>query len=394
MIARRALLFCCLSALGGTLVGALLTGTETTTSQSVAQEFPRTAPVGPLAGARFSPAPSGAGVAPSYTEEERVNIAVYESANKSVVNISTKSVRGDGFFWQEIASEGEGSGIVVDRQGHILTNSHVVEDAQQVLVTLYDGKSYEAQLVGKDLTNDMAVLAIKAPSESLFPVEFGDSSNLLVGQRVFAIGNPFGLERTLSTGIVASLNRTMPSRSEARTIKQIIQIDAAINPGSSGGPLLDTGGRMIGMNTAIASRTGESAGVGFAIPVNTIARIVPQLIENGRVLRPSIGIAAAYQTEEGLLIVEVDRAGAAKKAGLRGFSLVRRQKRIGPSIWEQTVLDRSTADLIIGVGGQRIHTWDEFLSIIEGKQAGDKIVVNVIRDGQQVGVPVTLEGNE
>lgn len=393
MITKKALLLCLLTALGGMLVGALLTGPATTTSRSIAQELSRTSPVPPAAGSRLTPAPSGVGTATSFTEEERVNIAVYVSANKSVVNISTKSVRSDGFFWQEI-SEGEGSGIVVDRQGHILTNSHVIEDARQVLVTLYDGKSYEARLVGKDRTNDVAVLAIDAPGESLFPLKFGDSSGLLVGQRVFAIGNPFGLERTLSTGIIASLNRTMPSRSEARTIKQIIQIDAAINPGSSGGPLLDTGGRMIGMNTAIASRTGQSAGVGFAIPVNTIARIVPQLIENGRVLRPSIGITAAYQTGEGLLIVEVDRGGAAKKAGLRGFTLVRRQTRIGHSIWEQTVLDRSTADLIIGIDGQRIHTWDDFFSVIESKQAGDEIVVNVIRDGGQVGVPVILEGDE
>ena len=167
-------------------------------------------------------------------------------------------------------SQGEGSGSIIDREGHVLTNFHVVEGANKVDVTLFDGNTYKAQLVGGDPSSDVAILKIDAPPESLFPVTFGSSSNLLVGQRVFAIGNPFGLERTLSTGIISSLDRSLPGRRGPRPMKSIIQIDAAINPGSSGGPLLDSHGRMIGMNTAIASKTGESVGVGFAIPVNTI----------------------------------------------------------------------------------------------------------------------------
>ena len=201
-----------------------------------------------------------------------------------------------------MSSEGEGSGVVLDRQGHILTNFHVVDGAREIQVTLYDGKTYDARVVGKDPATDVAVLKIEAPPASLFPVVLGNSAQLRVGQRVFAIGNPFGLERTLTTGIISSLDRSLPSRRSGRSLKSIIQIDAAINPGNSGGPLLDSHGRMIGMNTAIASKTGESAGVGFAIPVSTIARVVPQLIEKGRVRRPEAGIMRVYQTEQGLLI--------------------------------------------------------------------------------------------
>jgi S1-C subfamily serine protease len=276
------------------------------------------------------------------TPEERVNIAVYEMANRSVVNITTRGYRGDRFLLIEVASEGEGSGAVIDRQGHIVTNFHVVEGAREIQVTLFNQKSYDARLVGRDLINDVAVIKIEAPPEDLFPVVFGESSRLRVGQRVYALGNPFGLDRTLSTGIVSSLDRWVPSRLNARKIKQIIQIDAAINPGSSGGPLLDSRARMIGMNFAIATKTGESAGVGFAIPINTIARIVPQLIKTGKVIRPEIGIARVYQTEKGLVIATLVRGGPAERAGLRGPRVVR--QRQGPFIYQTT--DRSAADPI------------------------------------------------
>ncbi len=177
-----------------------------------------------------------------YTPEERVNIFVYEKCNRSVVNINTKGTAGTALFVIEIPSEGAGSGSVLDKRGHILTNYHVVEDAREIQVTLFDGKNYDAHLVGRDPVSDVAVIKIDAPPESLYPVTLGDSSRLKVGQRVFAIGNPFGLERTLTTGIISSLNRELPTRN-SRTIKSIIQIDAAINPGNSGGPLLDTHGR-------------------------------------------------------------------------------------------------------------------------------------------------------
>lgn len=324
----------------------------------------------------------------SLTLEERVNVYVYQQVNRSVVNINTKGVAGNILF--EVVSEGEGSGSVIDQQGHILTNFHVVEDAREIRVTLFDGNAYNAKLVGGDPETDVAVLKIDAPAASLFPVVFGSSTNLLVGQRVYAIGNPFGLERTLSTGIVSSLNRSLPSRHGRRSMKSIIQVDAAINPGSSGGPLLDTHARMIGMNTAIASRSGESAGVGFAVPINTIARIVPQLIQNGRIRRPESGIAKVYQTERGLLIATLVPKGPAERAGLRGPRV--EQKRQGPFLYQ--TIDRAAADMIVAVDGQPIKTADDFLNAIESKQPGEQVVVTVVRAGQQKQIPLKLEAAE
>lgn len=328
-----------------------------------------------------------------YTPEERVNISVYENVNRSVVNINTKGTAGTALFVFEIPAEGAGSGSVLDKRGHILTNYHVIEDAHEIMVTLFDGKNYEARLVGRDPTTDVAVIRIEAPPESLFPVVIGDSSRLKVGQRVFAIGNPFGLDRTLTTGIISSLNRELPSRN-SRTIKSVIQIDAAINPGNSGGPLLDAHSRLIGMNTAIASKTGQNTGVGFAIPAGTINRIVPQLIEKGKVVRPEIGIARVYQTEAGLLIATLTPGGPAERAGLRGFRIVRQQKRRGPFVYETETIDRNSADLIVGVDGQKITTADEFLSLIEARRPGDEVVLTVVRDTREVQVPVRLASGE
>ncbi len=344
-------------------------------------------PIGP------QPAPS---VSPHdrLTPEERVNVAVYESVNRSVVHINTRTMQVDRLMLFEIPSKGEGSGMVIDRQGHILTNFHVIEDAREIQVSLYDGKTYEAELVGVDPPTDTAVLKIAAPADSLHPVTFGNSAKLLVGQRVFAIGNPFGLERTLSTGIISSLHRTLPERHTGRRIKDIIQIDASINPGSSGGPLLDSRGLMIGMNTAIASKIGESAGVGFAIPVNTIARVVPELIRNGRVIRPDSGIARVYQTEQGLLIASLTPGGPAERAGLRGPKIVRQRKREGPVIYERQYIDRSAADLIVAVDGRPVKTADEFLTLIESKSPGDQVVVTVMREGKRVDVPLELGVSE
>jgi len=252
-----------------------------------------------------------------YTPEERVNINVYEKVNRSVVNITTRIPRAELFFAMEPA-EGAGSGSVLDPDGHILTNYHVIEGAQEVRVTLFNGESYDAGLMGADPVFDIAVLRINAPRQILFPVDFGDSSVLKVGQKVFAIGNPFGLERTMTVGIISSLNRSLPARS-GRTMKSIIQIDAALNQGNSGGPLLDSHGRLIGMNTAIASPTGANTGVGFAIPINNIRRVVPQLIEKGRVVRPDIGITRVYQTEQGLVIATMAEGGPAERARLTRF---------------------------------------------------------------------------
>ncbi len=326
--------------------------------------------------------------------EELVNIAVYENVNRSVVNISTRGVQSERFLFWEIPTEGEGSGVVLDKDGHILTNYHVVEKAQNIEVTLFDGTSYQARLVGGDAATDVAVLQIAAPREKLFPVIFGDSSRLRVGQRVYAIGNPFGLERTMTTGIISSLNRELPSQKRYRKITQVIQIDAAINPGNSGGPLLDTHSRMIGMNTAIASRTGESAGVGFAIPVNTVAKVVPQLITRGRVIRPDIGISRVYQTDAGLLIAGLVPGGAAERAGLRGPQVIRRQRRQGIFVYEYTVIDRMAADLIVGVNGQPTLTVEDFLNAVESHNPGDKIIVNIIRQEKEMAIPVILDAEK
>jgi S1-C subfamily serine protease len=357
------------------------------------------APVPPSPGSAPAVAPHGptdfiARVYSELTPEEQVNVAVYQNVNRSVVYINTRGVQTDRFMMFEVPSEGEGSGTVLDRQGHVLTNYHVIEAAREIQVTLYDGKTYPAELVGIDPPTDVAVLRIDAPADSLHPVVFGDSAALLVGQRVFAIGNPFGLERTLSTGIISSLNRSLPVRRTARYIKQVIQIDAAINPGNSGGPLLDSRGRMIGMNMAIASRTGESAGVGFAIPVNTIARVVPELLRHGRVTRPDLGIVRTYQTDRGLLIAAVVPGGAAEKAGLRGFRVVRERRQEGAVVYERQYVDRSTADVIVAADGQPVKTLDELLTVVEAKQPGDVVVLSVLREGKRVDVPVRLEASE
>jgi len=362
---------------------------------AAAQELPAPAavqrPLPPEAGAGRSqrlPVPARTS---DLSPEERVNIAVYEKVNRSVVNIKTETVRNDGFFFMEleVPGEGAGSGSVLDTRGHILTNFHVIENARAIEVTLFDGKSYAASVVGKDESSDVAVLRITAPADVLVPVELGDSTNLLVGQKVFAIGNPFGFERTLSVGIISSLNRTLPARNQ-RLIKSVIQIDAAINPGNSGGPLLDSHGRLIGMNTAIASPTGQSAGVGFAIPVANITRVVPQLVERGHVIRPDSGITHVYPTERGLYIAAIAPGGPAEKAGLRGFRIVRERRRQGPLTYETRSVDRTSADLILAVDGEEVTSPSEFLSLIETRKPGEEVVLTVEREGKRVQVAVRL----
>ena len=323
------------------------------------------------------------------TPEERNNIRVYETVNQSVVHITTRSVQGDSLLLFETVTEGSGSGSVWDQQGHILTNYHVVKDARIIQVTLYDGKSYVARLVGQDPVNDIALLQVKAPVTRLKPVSLGNSAQLKIGQKIFAIGNPFGLERTLTVGIISSLNRTLPTHN-GRTMKSIIQVDAALNQGSSGGPLLNTSGQLVGMNTAIASRTGENTGVGFAIPANTINRVVPELISNGRVIRADIGITRVYQTENGVLIARMRPGGPAEKSGLQGFRLLRRQNRRGPFIFEEARIDQNHADLIVAVDHQKILTVDDFLTLIDGKKPAERVTITVIRDNRKIDIPVIL----
>jgi S1-C subfamily serine protease len=317
--------------------------------------------------------------------DEAVSTYVYETNNRSVANIGTRIGAARGFFGEN-PTEDSGSGFILDQNGHILTNNHVIEGAQRVLVTLHDGEEFEADVVGADPINDMAVVRIKAPPEKLIPVRFADSSSLKVGMRVFAIGNPFGLERTMTTGIISSLDRTLPV-TRARSIKSVIQIDAAINPGNSGGPLMNSHGEVIGMNTAIASKTGQNSGIGFAIPSNLVARIVPELIEHGRFIRPEFGIDEVAKLEEGLRIITLVPDGPAAKAGLRGPEIVRNKR--GLITFESRDVNR--ADVIIGVNGKKTLKPDEFLSEIESHRPGDRITIEVLREGEVVSVPLQLK---
>lgn len=327
-----------------------------------------------------------------FSVEEKINISVYENVNRGVVHITTRMARQDSFFFFESqAPEGAGSGSILDKKGHILTNFHVIEDAKSARVTLFNNESFPAQAVGADPDNDIAVLKIDAPPEMLFPIELGDSSSMRVGQKIFAIGNPFGLERTMTVGIVSSLNRQIPSRNR-REMKSIIQIDAALNSGNSGGPLLDSRSQLVGMNTAILSPSGagENTGVGFAIPEATIRRVMPQLIEHGRVIRPDIGIARLYRSEEGLVIATLVPGGPAERAGLQGFRRVRQRRRIGGFVFDETRWDYRSADLIVAVDGESVETADDLLTIIERKKPGEEVIVTVIRSDKPMEIPVEL----
>jgi S1-C subfamily serine protease len=322
----------------------------------------------------------------SYLPEELVSMAVYEQCNRSVVHINTKSVAIRSFL-QVSFREGAGSGSVLNRSGLILTNQHVIDGAREITVSLYNGASYPAVMVGQDPQTDIAVLKIEAPENDLVPIAWGNSKNLRVGQRIYAIGNPFGLERTMSTGMISSLNRQIPSQ-DSRTMRALIQIDASINQGNSGGPLFNTRGELIGMNTAIMSSDGDSAGVGFAIASSTLERIVPQLIENGRVLRPTIGIARVYETEKGLLVVSLVPGGAAEQAGIQGFELSVTKVRRGAYSYEIPRIDPK--DLIIAVDGEPVSTADDLLARVENKKPHEQVVLTIVRGSTQIDVPVTL----
>jgi S1-C subfamily serine protease len=395
---RRTFVFCLISAAVGALAATAWHQIQPRRALVAQEPAYRSSPplrdVPPVA-SRRQPAPASSSVASGlddFAPEERTNILVYQLANRSVVHITTKAAQRELLFL-EVPAEGAGSGSVLDKSGHVLTNYHVVEGAQEIRVTLHNGQSYEAALVGYDPPNDMAVVKINAPADELVPIQFGDSSKLRVGQIVYAIGNPFGLERTMTTGIISSLNRSLPARSN-RTMKSIIQIDAALNRGNSGGPLLDTRGRLIGMNTAIASSTGENTGVGFAIPVDAAKRVVPQLIASGRVIRPEAGISRVQQTEQGLVIVTIAPGSPAERAGLRGFRVVREQRRRGPFLVEERRIDRSQADTIVAVDGERVNTADAFLSLIERHQPGEQAMITIARDGEILDVPLTLGAGE
>jgi S1-C subfamily serine protease len=337
----------------------------------------------PVRGADSRTPPPPEDVLKDLDPEERNNVLVYSTVNKSVVNITTES-EGSGFFGDE-TSTGTGSGFVIDKQGHIVTNFHVVQGANSVRVTLYDGSAHPARVVGADASNDVAVLHVGAPADKLYPVTFGDSSRVLVGQKIMALGNPFGLERTLTSGIISSLDRSLKAKN-GRMIKGIIQTDAAINPGNSGGPLLNSRGQVIGMNTAIISQVGQSAGISFAVPINSITRILRQLIENGRVIRADLGISRVYATDEGLLVVATVEGGPAEQAGIQSAQV--KVERQGP--WMRQYLDTDSADMIVAIEHKRVKTVEELLTEVEKHPPGKVIRVTVVRNGQPMDIRVRL----
>ena len=338
----------------------------------VPRDFRGSTPAVPIPDAK-TPAPPE-DVLKELDPEERNNVMVYATVNKSVVNITTES------------ETGTGSGFVIDKQGHLLTNYHVIQGAGAVRVTLFDGSNHAAKLVGQDASNDVAVLQIRAPADKLFPVTFGDSSRVMVGQKIMALGNPFGLERTLTSGIVSSLDRSLKAKN-GRMIKGIIQTDAAVNPGNSGGPLLNSRGQVIGMNTAIISQVGQSAGISFAVPINAITRILRPLIENGRVIRADLGIKRVYATDNGLLVMAVVDGGPAEQAGIQPAQI--KEERLGLG-YVRRFVDTDSADLIVGIEHRRVKTVDELLTEVEKHQPGDVIRVTVIRGGQPTDIQIRL----
>lgn len=304
--------------------------------------------------------------------EETQTIDIYERANKAVVNLNVKTIAQD--FFYPVYQEGSGSGVIVDKEkGLIATNFHVIKNADQMQATLADGRSYEVELVGEDPDNELALLKIIDPPSELTELPLGDSSELKVGQNVLAIGSPFGLSRTLTKGIISSLGRSI--RSDRGTlIEDVIQTDAAINPGNSGGPLIDMDGSVIGLNTAILSKSGDYAGIGFAIPANYVKKAIPQLLKFGKVLRPKIGAIFA-DSEIGVVVAAVKPGSPADKAGLEGA-----QKIVRSGNFIRYLTDISNADFIVEINGQGVNSKDQAYSAIM-KSEGTNPIELTIRKG-------------
>ncbi|NIQ82768.1 MAG: PDZ domain-containing protein [Anaerolineae bacterium] len=324
--------------------------------------------------------------------EDLLLINLYERVNPAVVNIQILRPAAP-LTGADLFREGEGSGFIIDEEGHIVTNNHVVEGAEEVQVTLYDGTIVSARVLGTDLHSDLAVIKVDLPAELLHSVELGDSDDLHVGQRTIAIGNPFGLEGTLTTGVISALGRTLPAES-LFAIPDVIQTDAAINPGNSGGPLLDAKGMVIGVNTAIRTTTGFGSGVGFAVPINLAKRVIPQLISEGRYAHPQLGIRGVAITpilveelglpvETGVLVSEVISNGPAEKAGLRGGST---------EVQIRGRLVLAGGDIIVTVDDRDIIKFEDLLSyLVMETEVGQEVTLGIIRDGQQQAVEVVLE---
>lgn len=323
----------------------------------------------------------------SLDAEEQNNISVYHKNIGAVVNITSRVMTFD-FFYGLVPQEGQGSGFVIDKNGHILTNYHVIADAREVWVTLHNRKKYRATIVGTDRSHDLAIVQIKALD--LQPMTLGDSTNLQVGQKVYAIGNPFGLSGTLTRGIVSSIRQVQEP--DGMVIEEAIQTDAAINPGNSGGPLLNWHGEVIGINTMIASSVGQSAGIGFAIPINTAKAVLNDLVTIGRVRRPALGVRTIpiggelatemnLAADYGLLIVQAIPGGAADRAGLRGGS-------------ERAYLGNIPimigGDLIVAVDGKKIESQQDLAQVMNSHRAGDTVTVTIYRNKKKMDVSVVL----
>ena len=321
---------------------------------------------------------------PGLNEDELATIRLFENSAPSVAYITTSRIRED--FWTRNVMEipqGSGSGFVWDTEGHIITNYHVIQGADRAQVTLADQTTWDAKLVGKAPEKDLAVLKIDAPRKTLKPIPVGASNRLLVGQSVFAIGNPFGLDQTLTTGIISALGREIQSVSGI-PIRGAIQTDAAINPGNSGGPLLNSSGQLIGVNTAIYSPSGASAGIGFSIPVDEVKWVVPELIAHGRIMRPSLGVElAADQTTarlgvKGALILDVIKGSAAEKSGLQS-TYRDRQGRI------------SLGDVIVAINSDKVESSKDMILILEKYKPGDMVKVKVLRNDKEQVVDLKLD---
>jgi len=316
--------------------------------------------------------------------DEQATIDLFETTSPSVVFITTVNLR-RGYFSPNIykVPRGTGSGFIWDKAGHIVTNFHVIQGADQATVTLWDNSTWEAKVVGTEPDKDIAVLKVKTPLERLNPIMVGESNNLRVGQKALAIGNPFGFDQTLTTGIISALGREIESVTR-HPIVGVIQTNAAINPGNSGGPLLDSAGRLIGINTAIFSPTGSNAGIGFAVPVDTVNRVVPQLIEHGKVIKPGMGINLASDSfvtnnlkTKGILVLNVVPGSGAEKAGMQ------------PT--QQTANGRTIlGDLIKEIDGLEVANSKDLFRVLDKKSVGDKITVTVERNGKKKQLKVTL----
>ncbi len=320
----------------------------------------------------------------AFLPEEQTAIRIFEESKSSVAYITTLVYRRDIFTFNVFEiPQGTGSGFIWDEAGHVVTNFHVIYEAQNVQVTLSDQSKWKAKIIGTAPDYDLAVLRIDAPREKLRSILIGTSADLKVGQSVYAIGNPFGLDQTLTTGVISALGREIESMTR-RPIQGVIQTDAAINPGNSGGPLLDSAGRCIGVNTAIYSPSGAYAGVGFAVPIDTVNRFIPQLIQHGKIIQPGLGIGILEDSRarefgiEGVLVLSVEKGGAAARAGIQ------------PTRYDNegnVVL----GDIIVSIDGQNIRTSDDLYRFLANRQVGDDVQVEVVRGGRRRSVKVTLQ---